>query len=106
MSRNKLLGPNGAGQTTLMKIPATLLDPEERVRFHNLLSETAGEKTVVLLSTHIVSDVSHLCVGMAIIRRGGLFYLYLLSSNGWSVLRATFALALNIITGFLILTTR
>jgi ABC-type multidrug transport system ATPase subunit len=50
--------------------PTAGLDPEERVRFHNLLSETAGENTVVILSTHIVSDVSNLCSQMAIIRRG------------------------------------
>jgi len=50
--------------------PTAGLDPEERVRFHNLLSDTAGENTVVILSTHIVSDVSNLCSHMAIIREG------------------------------------
>lgn len=50
--------------------PTAGLDPEERVRFQNLLSETAGENTVVILSTHIVSDVSNLCTSMAIIRQG------------------------------------
>lgn len=50
--------------------PTAGLDPEERLRFHNLISETAGEKTVVILSTHIVSDVSNLCTSMAIIRKG------------------------------------
>jgi ABC-type multidrug transport system ATPase subunit len=50
--------------------PTAGLDPEERNRFHNLLSEIAGEATVVLLSTHIVSDVSTLCSQMSIIRRG------------------------------------
>jgi ABC-type multidrug transport system ATPase subunit len=50
--------------------PTAGLDPEERNRFHNLLSEIAGEDTVVLLSTHIVPDVSNLCGMMAIIRRG------------------------------------
>jgi len=50
--------------------PTAGLDPEERNRFHNLLSEIASEETVVLLSTHIVSDVSTLCGMMAIIRRG------------------------------------
>jgi ABC-type multidrug transport system ATPase subunit len=50
--------------------PTAGLDPEERNRFHNLLSEIAGDETVVLLSTHIVSDVSSLCGRMAIIRRG------------------------------------
>ena len=50
--------------------PTAGLDPEERNRFHNLISETAGEDTVVILSTHIVSDVSNLCSSMAIIREG------------------------------------
>ncbi len=45
------------------------LDPEERDRFHNLLS-AIGENTLVILSTHIVSDVSELCNDMAIIRNG------------------------------------
>src|SRR5436189_198541 len=40
--------------------PTAGLDPEERTRLHNLLAESAGENTVVLLSTHIVSDVSSL----------------------------------------------
>jgi ABC-2 type transport system ATP-binding protein len=49
--------------------PTAGLDPEERVRFHNLLSEI-GEQVVVILSTHIVSDVSDLCPRMAVIDRG------------------------------------
>jgi ABC-type multidrug transport system ATPase subunit len=50
--------------------PTAGLDPEERLRFHNLLAETASENTVVILSTHIVSDVSNLCSQLAIIRQG------------------------------------
>jgi ABC-2 type transport system ATP-binding protein len=49
--------------------PTAGLDPAERVRFLNLLSEL-GETSVVLLSTHIVEDVSELCTRMAIIDRG------------------------------------
>ncbi len=49
--------------------PTAGLDPAERVRFLNLLSEL-GENSVVLLSTHIVEDVSELCTRMAIIDRG------------------------------------
>lgn len=49
--------------------PTAGLDPEERVRFHNLLAEI-GEQVVVVLSTHIVSDVSDLCPNMAIINKG------------------------------------
>ena len=49
--------------------PTAGLDPAERVRFLNLLSEL-GENSVVLLSTHIVEDVSELCTSMAIINQG------------------------------------
>ena len=49
--------------------PTAGLDPEERVRFHNLLS-AIGENVIVILSTHIVSDVSDLCANMAIIHEG------------------------------------
>jgi len=49
--------------------PTAGLDPAERVRFLNLLSEL-GERSVVLLSTHIVEDVSELCTRMAIIHEG------------------------------------
>lgn len=60
----------GEPELLIVDEPTAGLDPEERVRFHNLLSETASEKAVVILSTHIVSDVSNLCSRMAIIRRG------------------------------------
>lgn len=49
--------------------PTAGLDPAERSRFHNLLSEL-GETSVVILSTHIVEDVTELCTRMAIINRG------------------------------------
>jgi ABC-type multidrug transport system ATPase subunit len=49
--------------------PTAGLDPAERVRFLNLLSEL-GESSVVILSTHIVEDVSELCTKMAIIDKG------------------------------------
>ncbi len=49
--------------------PTAGLDPSERVRFLNLLSEL-GQRSVVVLSTHIVEDVSELCTRMAIIHEG------------------------------------
>jgi ABC-2 type transport system ATP-binding protein len=60
------------GQPKLIIVdePTAGLDPEERVRFHNLLSEAAAENVSVILSTHIVSDVSNICSQMAIIRHG------------------------------------
>jgi ABC-2 type transport system ATP-binding protein len=49
--------------------PTAGLDPVERNRFYNLLSEV-GEKTIVILSTHIVDDVKELCTRMAIMNKG------------------------------------
>ena len=49
--------------------PTAGLDPAERNRFHNLLSEL-GEEAIVILSTHIVDDVKELCTDMAIINHG------------------------------------
>lgn len=49
--------------------PTAGLDPVERNRFYNLLSEIA-ENTIVILSTHIVEDVKNLCTDMAIINKG------------------------------------
>jgi ABC-type multidrug transport system ATPase subunit len=60
----------GEPELIIVDEPTAGLDPEERVRFHNLLSETVREGTIVILSTHIVSDVSNLCSHMAIIRHG------------------------------------
>ena len=51
--------------------PTGGLDPEERVRFRNLLSELPGER-IVILSTHIVSDVEAVATDIAIIARGRL----------------------------------
>ena len=53
--------------------PTAGLDPAERVRFLNLLSDI-GEDSVVILSTHIVEDVEELCTRMAIIGRGEILY--------------------------------
>jgi ABC-type multidrug transport system ATPase subunit len=59
----------GNPRLVIVDEPTAGLDPEERVRFHNLLAEI-GENVVVILSTHIVSDVSDLCDHMAIIDKG------------------------------------
>ncbi|NIR43333.1 MAG: ABC transporter ATP-binding protein [Gemmatimonadetes bacterium] len=59
----------GNPQLMIVDEPTAGLDPAERVRFLNLLSEL-GENSVVLLSTHIVEDVSELCTRMAIIDEG------------------------------------
>ena len=59
----------GNPELVIVDEPTAGLDPQERNRFHNLLSEI-GENVVVLLSTHIVSDVADLCPQMAIIASG------------------------------------
>ena len=59
----------GDPKLVIVDEPTAGLDPEERQRFLNLLAEI-GERVVVILSTHIVEDVSELCSRMAIIAGG------------------------------------
>lgn len=59
----------GNPQIIIVDEPTAGLDPEERNRFNNLLSEI-GEQIIVILSTHIVEDVRSLCSQMAIINKG------------------------------------
>ena len=59
----------GNPKLIIMDEPTAGLDPEERVRFHNMLSEI-GENIIIILSTHIVDDVSELCSKMAILHEG------------------------------------
>jgi ABC-type multidrug transport system ATPase subunit len=58
-------------QLLIVDEPTAGLDPEERVRFRNLLSELSGER-IVILSTHIVSDVEAVATDIALIDHGGL----------------------------------
>lgn len=53
--------------------PTAGLDPQERNRFHNLLSEV-GENIIVILSTHIVEDVRNLCSNMAVMNLGQVMF--------------------------------
>ena len=59
----------GNPQLIIVDEPTAGLDPAERNRFHNLLSEI-GENIIVILSTHIVEDVTDLCRNFAIINKG------------------------------------
>ena len=59
----------GDPKLVIVDEPTAGLDPQERRRFHNLLADI-GEETVVILSTHIVEDVSDLCSDMAIMGKG------------------------------------
>lgn len=61
----------GSPKIIIVDEPTAGLDPEERNRFNNLLSEI-GESIIVVLSTHIVEDVRDLCTKMAIISNGKL----------------------------------
>jgi ABC-2 type transport system ATP-binding protein len=58
-------------QLLIVDEPTAGLDPEERVRFRNLLSELSGER-IVILSTHIVSDVEAVATDIAILAQGQL----------------------------------
>jgi ABC-type multidrug transport system ATPase subunit len=58
-------------QLLIVDEPTAGLDPEERVRFRNLLSELSGER-IVILSTHIVSDVEAVATSIAILAHGQL----------------------------------
>lgn len=61
----------GDPQIIIVDEPTAGLDPEERNRFNNLLSEI-GENKIVILSTHLVEDVRNLCTKMAVIDKGEL----------------------------------
>jgi ABC-type multidrug transport system ATPase subunit len=54
--------------------PTTGLDPEERIRFRNLLSDLGRSETIIILSTHIVGDISSTCNQMALLNEGALIY--------------------------------
>jgi ABC-type multidrug transport system ATPase subunit len=63
----------GSPKLIIVDEPTAGLDPAERNRFYNLLSRL-GENTIVILSTHIVEDVSTLCANFAIICQGEVLY--------------------------------
>ena len=50
--------------------PTTGLDPEERIRFRNLLTKAAGNNVSIILSTHIVGDISSSCNNMTLLNKG------------------------------------
>ncbi|WP_372773181.1 ABC transporter ATP-binding protein [Mangrovibacterium sp.] len=54
--------------------PTTGLDPEERIRFRNLLSSISTQEVTIILSTHIVGDISSTCKNMALLNKGELAY--------------------------------
>jgi len=50
--------------------PTTGLDPEERIRFRNILSELSQQDVIIVLSTHIVGDISSVCQDLALLNKG------------------------------------
>ena len=54
--------------------PTTGLDPEERIRFRNLLSNISTRDVIIILSTHIVGDISSTCHNMALLNKGELAF--------------------------------
>lgn len=54
--------------------PTTGLDPDERIRFRNILSQLSQNDVTIILSTHIVGDISSTCQGMALLNRGELAF--------------------------------
>lgn len=54
--------------------PTTGLDPEERIRFRNILSELSQKEVIIILSTHIVGDISSICRDLALVSNGELKY--------------------------------
>ena len=60
-------------QFLIVDEPTAGLDPEERIRFRNLLSDLAGDRTV-LLSTHIVEDIAQTCQNLAVMKGGQVIF--------------------------------
>lgn len=54
--------------------PTTGLDPEERIRFRNILSEISQKDVIIILSTHIVGDISSVCNNLALLNTGKLAF--------------------------------
>src|SRR5438477_47828 len=68
------LGPNGAGKSTTMRIldePTIGLDPQQITEIRSLIKSLAGDHTVIL-STHILPEVSMVCSGVIIINKGAI----------------------------------
>ena len=62
----------GNPKVIIVDEPTTGLDPEERIRFRNILSDISDKDTTIILSTHIVGDISSTCKKLALLNRGEL----------------------------------
>jgi len=64
----------GRPSVLIVDEPTTGLDPEERIRFRNLLQEMSSNDIIIILSTHIVGDISSSCTNMAMLNKGELVF--------------------------------
>jgi len=64
----------GDPKIVIVDEPTTGLDPDERIRFRNLLSKMAEKEMIIILSTHIVGDISSSCNNMALLDEGKLVF--------------------------------
>ena len=64
----------GHPKIVIVDEPTTGLDPEERIRFRNLLSTMTQREIIIILSTHIVADISSTCTKMALLNEGELIF--------------------------------
>jgi ABC-2 type transport system ATP-binding protein len=60
----------GEPRIIIVDEPTTGLDPEERIRFRNILSELSQKDIIIILSTHIVGDISSVCHDLALLNQG------------------------------------
>jgi len=82
----------GDPKVIIVDEPTTGLDPEERIRFRNLLTTMTGRDVIIILSTHIVGDISSTCSDMALLDRGTLAFkgspdqlIEMAKSNVWKI---------------------
>ncbi len=62
----------GNPKVIIVDEPTTGLDPEERIRFRNILSDVSNKEVIIILSTHIVGDISSTCKNLALLNKGEL----------------------------------
>ncbi|RLD65389.1 MAG: ABC transporter ATP-binding protein, partial [Bacteroidetes bacterium] len=64
----------GNAQIIVVDEPTTGLDPEERIRFRNILSEISQQDVIIILSTHIIGDISSVCKSLALLNNGSVHF--------------------------------
>jgi len=82
----------GSPKVLIVDEPTTGLDPEERIKFRNLMGVMSQKEMIIILSTHIVGDISSSCEQMAMLNKGNLVFngspkdiIKLAKGNVWSV---------------------